>query len=60
MGLGGTLGGIVMLLCAIWVIYDIVTAQKKMDKTHKLIWIICAILFNVITAIVYYFVVKSK
>ncbi|HLC90148.1 MAG TPA: PLDc N-terminal domain-containing protein [Candidatus Nanoarchaeia archaeon] len=51
--------GIVGLICAVWVIYDIVTYQKKMEDLHKIIWIICALLFSIVTAIVYYFVVKD-
>ena len=51
---------IIGLLCAVWVIYDILTNQKRMNSTHKLIWIIAAIVFSVITAIVYYFLVKNK
>jgi prolipoprotein diacylglyceryltransferase len=51
---------IIGLICAIWVIYDIVQNQKKMEMTHKVLWIIAAIIFNIITAIVYYFVVKKK
>ncbi|MDP3698910.1 MAG: PLDc N-terminal domain-containing protein [Nanoarchaeota archaeon] len=46
--------------CAVWVIYDIVTYQKKMKSDHKLLWIIAAVVFSVLTAIVYYFVVKRK
>jgi prolipoprotein diacylglyceryltransferase len=52
--------GIIAFICAVWVIYDIVTNQKKMNDTHKLIWIIAAIVFSIITAIVYYFIVKNK
>ena len=48
------------VLAAVWVIYDVATKQKSMDSTKKLIWIICAVLFNIITAIVYYFMVKKK
>jgi len=51
---------IVALICAVWVIYDIFTAQKGMNNTHKILWTIAAILFSIITAIVYYFVVKKK
>ena len=56
---GGWLFGIVALFCAVWVIYDVVTAQK-FDSTKKALWIVAAIIFNIITAIVYYFVVKKK
>ena len=48
------------LICAVWVIYDVFTTQKKMKTEMKVLWTILAILFSVITAIVYYFVVKKK
>ena len=59
MAFGGIIG-LVALVCAVWVIYDIVTKQKKMKDSSKIIWIVCAVLFSIITAIVYYFVVKKK
>jgi len=56
----GMLWGIIGVACAVWVIYDIVTFQKKMKSEHKLLWIIAAVVFSILTAIVYYFVVKKK
>jgi len=52
--------GIVALICAIWVIYDVLVNNKKLDQTKKIIWIVCALLFSIITAIVYYFIGKKK
>ena len=49
---------VVGLICAIWVIFDVWTKQK-MSTGSKLIWTICALFFNIITAIVYYFVKKK-
>ena len=63
MAFGGIYGGVVgliALVCAVWVIYEVLVNQKKMESTQKLIWIICAVVFSIITAIVYYFVVKKK
>ena len=31
-----------------------------MKREHKLLWIVAAVVFNILTAIVYYFVVKRK
>ena len=55
-----TLLYVVGLAALIWVIYDIFTNNKKLSTTSKIIWIVCAVLFSVITAIVYYFVFKNK
>ncbi len=59
----GPFGGILWLLgivCAILVIVDVFTKQKKMSVEKKVLWTVFAVLFSIITAIVYYFVVKKK
>jgi hypothetical protein len=50
--------GLIALACAIWVIYDVFTNQKKMSDGHKVLWTVFAIVFSIITAIIYYLVVK--
>ncbi len=61
MALFGLLGGIIAFVCAVWVIYDVVKYQHdKMSDTKRIIWILCAIIFSVLTAIVYYFLVKRR
>lgn len=50
---------LVALICAVWVIYEVLTKQKSMSTGSKVIWIICALLFSIITAIVYYFTKKK-
>lgn len=55
-----SLFGIVALVCAAWVIYDVLVNNKQMDNTKKAIWIICALFFSIITAIVYYFIGRKK
>ena len=56
----GGLVGILAVICAVWVIYEVVTKQKKWKDSKKIIWIVCAVLFNIVTAIVYYFVEYKK
>jgi prolipoprotein diacylglyceryltransferase len=46
------------IVAAVWVIYDVLTNQKKMSGGSKVIWIIFALLFSIITAIIYYFTKK--
>lgn len=48
------------ILCAIWVIYDVITQQKKMSGGSKALWVILALFFSILTAIIYYFMVKKK
>ncbi len=56
----GKLLGIVALICAVWVIYDVFANNKELSTGTKVVWIICALLFSIITAIVYYLVEKKK
>ena len=59
MGLVGQLLGLIPLACAIWIIYD-VWAKQKFKTGKKVLWTVLAVLFSVITAIVYFFMVKKK
>jgi len=52
--------GILGLVAAIWVIYDVFAKNKKLTTGLKIVWTVCAILFSIVTAIVYYFVYKFK
>jgi len=59
LGLSGALGtliGIVALICAIWVIYDVWANNKKLNDTAKIIWTVFAVISSILTAIVYYFI----
>jgi prolipoprotein diacylglyceryltransferase len=56
----GGLWWIIGVIAAVWVIYDVWTKRGSMDQTQKIIWTIAAVIFSVITAIVYYFVVMRK
>jgi len=60
MGFFGKIWWIILVICAVWVIVDVWTKQKNMKEEHKLIWTVAAVIFSLITAIVYYFVVKNK
>jgi prolipoprotein diacylglyceryltransferase len=51
---------IVGILCAIWVIVDVISKNKKLSTGMKVLWIVLAVLFSIITAIVYYLVYKNK
>jgi len=52
-------GGVWMVIAAIaaiWVIYDVLVNNKRLSNGMKLVWIIFAIIFSILTAIVYYLV----
>jgi hypothetical protein len=52
--------GIIALACAIWVIYDVFAKNKELSTGVKIIWTIGALLFSIITAIIYFFVGRKK
>ncbi|RJQ18201.1 PLDc_N domain-containing protein [Candidatus Woesearchaeota archaeon] len=54
-----TILGIVAVLAAVWVIYDVIVHNKKLSDGMKLLWIILAVIFNILTAIVYYFIGRN-
>jgi uncharacterized BrkB/YihY/UPF0761 family membrane protein len=47
--------GIIALIAAIWVIYDVLVNNKKLSDGMKVVWIIFAIVFSIISAVIYYF-----
>jgi len=51
--------GLVGLACAIWVIYDVFANNQRKSTGWKIAWTVFAILFSIVTAIVYYFVNKK-
>jgi len=59
LGIFGYILPIIAIICAVWVIYDVWAKQKRMKDLHKVVWTIFAIIFSIITAIVYYFVKKN-
>ncbi|NCB19652.1 MAG: hypothetical protein EOM61_08545 [Bacteroidia bacterium] len=50
--------GLIGIVCAIWVIYEVWANHKSMSVGEKILWTIAAIIFNIITAIVFYFFKK--
>jgi len=54
----GKIWWVIAVLCMLWVIYDVVAVNKKLSSTEKVVWVILAIVFSIITAIVYYFIEK--
>lgn len=50
---------LVALISAIWVIYDVLANQRRMKDITRIVWIIAALIFSIITAIIYYLVEKK-
>lgn len=51
--------GIVALVCFIWVTYDVLAVQKRLSTGYKILWVVLAFFFSIITAIVYYLMYKK-
>ena len=56
----GTIIGVIALIAAIWVIYDVLVNNKRLSDGMKVLWILCAILFSIITAIIYILVGRNS
>jgi len=56
----GWLFGIIALIAAIWVIYNVLVNNKGLSDGMKVLWVVCAILFSIITAIIYYLVGRNN
>jgi len=56
----GSLIGVIALICAVWVIYDVLVNNKRLSDGMKILWIVCAVIFSIITAIVYYLVGRNQ
>ena len=56
----GWLFGIIALIAAIWVIYDVLVNNKRLSDGMKVLWIICAVIFSIITAVIYYLVGRNS
>ena len=59
MALLSTLLYLIGIICAVWVIYDVLVNNKKLETGMKVLWIILAVIFSIITAIIYYLVYKK-
>lgn len=59
MAYGSSALSIIALICAVWVIYDVFTQNKKLTNRMKIMWVVLAIVFNILAAIVYYFMYKK-
>ena len=51
---------ILQLGALVWVVYDVLTKQKKMPDLEKVLWIVVAFLFTIIGALIYYVLIKRE
>ncbi|MEQ8304236.1 MAG: hypothetical protein RIB47_12655 [Cyclobacteriaceae bacterium] len=50
---------IIALISAVYVIYDVWAVNKKLTGGMKVVWSIAALVFSILTAIIYYFTQKK-
>ncbi|WP_456365432.1 PLD nuclease N-terminal domain-containing protein [Thermococcus sp.] len=48
------------IVAVVWVIYDVLTNQKRMPDTEKVVWILVALFLTLIGALLYYLIVKRE
>ena len=52
---------IIAICCAAWVLYQVWVVEKdKKTNEEKLLWTFLALFFNIITAVIYFFLEKGK
>lgn len=48
------------LFAIVWLIVDVWDKQNGLTMLHKVSWTFVALLFNILAAVVYYYLVKRK
>jgi hypothetical protein len=56
----GAIIGIIAVIAAIWVIYDVLVNNKRLSDGMKVFWIVFAVIFSIITAIIYYLIGRNS
>jgi hypothetical protein len=46
------------IVCAVWVIYDVLARNNSVGIVGKVVWVVLALMFSIVTAVVYYFMYK--
>ena len=52
--------GVVAIIAAIWVIYDVLVNNKRLSDGMKVLWVVLAVFFSIITAIIYYLIGRNQ
>lgn len=60
MSLVANIWGLIALASVIWVIYDVMTQNKGLSDIKKIIWIVVALIFGILGAVLYYFLGRRK
>ncbi len=58
--MGRALIPLISLAAAVWVIYEVWEKNYRLSTSRKVLWTVAAILFSIVTAIVYYIMEKPK
>lgn len=60
MSLIANIWGLIVLASVIWVIYDVITQNRGLSDIKKIIWIVVALIFGILGAVLYYFLGRKK
>ena len=56
----GWIFAVIAIICAVWVIYDVIVNNRGLSDGMKLLWVVCAVLFSIVTAIIYYLIGRNN
>ena len=56
----GEVIGVIAVLAAVWVIYDVMVNNRRLSDGMKVLWVVCAVLFSIITAVIYYLIGRNN
>ena len=60
MSLVTNIWGLLTLLSAVWVIYDVLMKNRSLSDIMKIVWIVVALVFGILGAAVYYLFGRKK
>ncbi len=52
--------GLLTLVSAVWVIYDVLMKNRSLSDIMKIVWIVVALIFGILGAAAYYLFVRKK
>ncbi|MFY1111303.1 MAG: PLDc N-terminal domain-containing protein [Methanosarcinaceae archaeon] len=60
MSLVTNIWGLLTLLSAVWVIYDVLMKNRTLSDIMKIVWIVVALVFGILGAAAYYLFGRKK
>lgn len=52
--------GLLSVISFIWVVYDALTQNRSLNDMMKIMWIVIALIFGTLGAVLYFFIGRKK